>query len=83
MEDIAKEEIIVAVKEVLLNHGPMTIDDLKRLTANCFRIKYVKAKVNETMDCVIEHYCNNKDPNKNILTMINSQSRIALKEQVK
>lgn len=83
MEDIAKEEIIVAVKEVLLNHGPMTIDDLKRLTANCFGIKYVKAKVNETMDCVIEHYCNNKDPNKNILTMINSQSRIALKEQVK
>lgn len=80
MDDIAKEEIIVAVKEVLLNHGPMAINDLKSLTANCFGIKYVKAKVNETMDYVLDYYLNNIDEKKNVLVIVDSNTRIALKE---
>ena len=81
MDDIAKEEIIVAIKEVLLNHGPMFITELKSLTANCFGIKAVKARVNETMDLVIKYYCHNSDSSKNVLVMLDSGSRIGLKEQ--
>lgn len=83
MDDIAKEEIIVAIKEVLLNHGPMFINELKSLTANCFGIKYVKSKVNETMDLVVDYYCHNSDSSKNVLTMLDSNTRIGLKEQEK
>lgn len=81
MDDISKEEIIVAIKEVLTNHGPMFVNELKSLVATCFGIKSVRNKVSDTLDATIEYYCNNKDDKKNLLMITGDTSRISLKEQ--
>ncbi len=77
IDDIAKEEIVVAIKEIISNHGPMQIEDLKRFVASSFGLKSVKSKVNEVMDFVINYYSNNSDPNMNLFVM-QDDSRLAL-----
>lgn len=76
LDDVPKEEIFVAIKEVLINEGPMFKEELKRYVARVFDIKAVGRKVDEAIDDCVAHYLS-----KGELVMINNQSRVALKEQ--
>jgi len=80
MEDVPKEEIIVAIKEVLTNNGPMSVSELKQFVARLFNIKSVKNKVNETLEIALDYYCRNTNKDKNQLVMIDDGKRIAIKE---
>lgn len=77
IEEIPMEEIIVAMKEVLLNNGPILVTELKSETADCFGIKAVKSKVNEVLDFVIKSYTE-----KGVLVKAVDGVRIMLKGQV-
>lgn len=73
-ENIPKEEIFVAIKEVLTNYGAIFVQELKTCVAECFGIKAVRNKVSETIDDAIDFY-----KNKGELVLIDNDSRIALK----
>jgi hypothetical protein len=78
MDNVPKEEIFIAVKEVLTNHGPMFKEELKRYVANVFDIKAVGKKVDVTIDdCVVGYI------EKGELATIDNGSRVALKTQNK
>lgn len=76
MDDVPKEEIFVAIKEVLTNNGPMFKEELKRFVARAFEIKSVGRKVDETIDDCLSNYLI-----KGELIMIDNNSRVALKNQ--
>lgn len=78
MDDVPKEEIFVAIKEVLTNDGPMFKEELKRYVAKVFDIKAVGRKVDEAIDDCVSCYLA-----KGYLTMIDNGSRVALKSQEK
>ena len=78
MDDVPKEEIFVAIKEVLTNDGPMFKEELKRYVARVFDIKAVGRKVDEAIDDCVSCYLA-----KGYLTMIDNESRVALKSQEK
>ena len=73
MDDVPKEEIIVAIKEVLINNGPMFKEELKRYVARAFDIKAVGTKVSEAIDDCVAHYLE-----KGVLIMVDNNSRVAL-----
>ena len=74
MDDVPKEEIIVAIRETLLNDGPISRDDLKKYVAKAFGIKAVGRLVDVTIDDCIEYYLS-----KDILVKIDGGLRIGLK----
>ena len=76
MDDVPKEEIFVAIKEVLTNNGPIFKDELKKYVAKAFEIKAVGRKVDEAIDDCIAHYIN-----KGELVIVDNGSRIAMKVQ--
>ena len=78
MDDVPKEEIFVAIKEVLTNDGPMFREELKRYVARVFDIKALGRKVDEAISDCISCYLD-----KGYLTMIDNNSRVALKSQEK
>jgi len=78
MDDVPKEEIIVAIKEVLINYGPIFKEELKRYVAKVFDIKAVGRKVDEAIDDCISCYIE-----REYLIMIDNNSRVALKSQEK
>ncbi|MCF0112463.1 MAG: DUF3320 domain-containing protein, partial [Bacilli bacterium] len=78
MDDVPKEEIIVAISEVLTNYGPMFKDELKRYVARVFEIKAVGRKVDEALDDCVSFYLE-----KGYLALVDNASRIALKAQEK
>lgn len=78
MYDVPKEEIFVAVKEVLLNHGPMFLRELKTYVAKVFDISAVGAKVDKAIEDCVEYY-----KYKGEIVMIDNGSRVALKSQEK
>ena len=78
LDDVPKEEIIVAIKEVLTNDGPMFKEELKRYVARVFDIKAVGRKVDEAIDDCVAFY-----RAKGELVMIDNESRVALKSQNK
>lgn len=73
-EDIPKEEVFVAIREVLINHGAIFVSELKSCVAECFGIKAVRNKVSETIDDTIEFY-----KKKGELVSCDNDSKIALK----
>ncbi len=73
-EDTPKEEILVAVKEVLNNDGAMFKEELKRCVAKLFRIKTLVKKADATISDCLDYYLS-----KGELVMIDNDSRIALK----
>lgn len=78
MDDVPKEEILVAIKEVLTNDGPMFKEELKRYVARVFDIKAVGSKVDKAIDDCVACYIS-----KGELIMIDNNSRVALKTQGK
>ena len=76
MDDVPKEEILVAIKEVLTNDGPMFKEELKRYVAHVFEIKAVGSKVDKAIDDCVACYIS-----KGELIMIDNNSRVALKTQ--
>ena len=78
MDDVPKEEILVAIKEVLTNDGPMFKEELKRYVARVFDIKAVGSKVDKAIDDCVACYIS-----KGELIMIDNNSRVALKSQGK
>ena len=78
MADVPKEEIFVAVREILLNHGPMFKEELKSYVARAFDIKAVGNQVDKTIEGCIDYY-----KYKGALVMIDGGSRVALKSQEK
>lgn len=78
MDDVPKEEILIAIKEVITNDGPMFKEELKRYVAKVFDIKVVGRKVDESIEDCITCYINKGD-----LVMIDNGSRVALKGQNK
>ena len=78
MDDVPKEEIFVAIKEVLTNDGPMFKEELKRYVARVFEIKSVGSKVDKAIDDCVACYIS-----KGELIMIDNNSRVALKTQGK
>ena len=69
-----KEEILVAIKEVLTNDGAMFKEELKKRVSTCFQIKALTKKSDEIIDDVITYYLDKKE-----LVMIDDGSRVALK----
>ena len=69
-----KEEILVAIKEVLTNDGAMFKEELKKRVSTCFQIKALTKKSDEIIDDVISYYLDKKE-----LVMIDDGSRVALK----
>lgn len=78
MNDVPKEEIFVAVKETLLNYGPMFKEELKGYVAKAFDIKAMGSKVDKAIEDCIEFY-----KYKELLVMVDNESRVALKSQEK
>ena len=78
MYDVPKEEIFVAVKEVLLNHGPMFKSELKSYVARAFDIKAVGNLVNKAIDGCVDYFVF-----KGELAIVDDGSRVALKSQEK
>jgi hypothetical protein len=78
MYDVPKEEIFVAIKEVLLNHGPMFKEELKSYVAKAFDIKAVGAKVDKAIEDCVDYY-----KYKGGIVMVDNGSRVALKSQEK
>ena len=74
MDDVPKEEIFVAIKEVLTNHGAIFVSELKSCVAECFGIKTVRSKVSEALDDAIEFY-----KKKGELVMVDDDAKINLK----
>ncbi len=74
IDDIAKEEIFVAIKEVLLNNGAINKNELIRLVAKLFSIKMVTKKVEATIDDCISCYITMDE-------LINNNDKIDLKEK--
>ena len=72
--DIPKEELFVAIKEILLNYGPMFKGELKSYVAKIFNIKTVGTKVDYTLEMCIEYYINKKE-----IVMVDNNSRVALR----
>ncbi|MDE7373663.1 MAG: DUF3320 domain-containing protein, partial [Clostridia bacterium] len=75
MDDVPKEEIFVAIKEALTNHGAISISELKSCVAECFGIKAVRNKVSEAIDDALEFYIR-----RDVLVMIDAGTRVALRE---
>ena len=78
MYDVPKEEIFVAIKEVLLNHGPMFKSELKSYVARAFDIKAVGKQVDKAIDGCVDCYVSRGE-----LAIIDDGARVALKSQEK
>ena len=76
MDDVPKEEIFLAIKEVLLNNGPIFKEELIKYVSKAFDIKSVGRKVDEAINDCVAYYLN-----KEYLAMVDNNSRIALKGQ--
>lgn len=76
LDDVPKEELIVAIKEVLLNYGPMFSEEVKRYVAKAFGINAVGNKVYKAIEDCTAHYLE-----KGVLILVDDKSRIALKSQ--
>ena len=66
------------MKEVLLNHGPMFLRELKSYVAKVFDISAVGAKVDKAIEDCVDYY-----KYKDEIVMIDNGSRVALKSQEK
>ncbi len=69
-----KEEILVAIKEVLTNDGAMFKEELKKRVSTLFRVKALTKKSDEIINDVLNYYLDKKE-----LVMIDDGSRVALK----
>jgi hypothetical protein len=76
MNDIPKEEIFVAIKEVLLNYGKMFLKELKTYVARAFEINAVGSKVDKTIEDCVDFY-----KHKGEIVIVDNGSRVALKSQ--
>lgn len=71
MDDVPKEEIILAIEEVIKNDGAMYKEELKRYVARAFNITSVGRKVNEAIEETINYYLD-----KQILRTVDNESKI-------
>ncbi len=78
MDNVPKEEIIMAIREVLTNDGPIFESELIRCVAECFGIRSIGRVVDESI-----HYCIDFYKGKGELVMIDNGTRVALKRQAK
>lgn len=76
MDDVPKEEIFVAIKEALTNHGAISVDELKSCVAECFGYKAVRSKVSEAIEDALQYYKSKGD------LIVTDDGRIALKGEL-
>ena len=76
MDDVPKEEIFVAIKEALTNHGTISVDELKSCVAECFGYKAVRSKVSEAVEDALQYYKSKGD------LIVTDDGRIALKGEL-
>ena len=74
MSDIPKEEIFVAIKEILINYGAMLKEELKTYVAKAFEIKAVGNKVDQTIDS-----CMDWALAKGLLKLVDNGARVDLR----
>lgn len=77
-QNIPKEEIFVAIKEVLENHGIISVSELKQCVAGCFGVKAVKRRVSETIEDAIDYYVK-----KGELLYLENKNKISLRGDVR
>lgn len=71
--NVCKEEILVAIKEILVNSGTVEITELTKMVSKCFGLQMLVPKAKETITYTINYYIDMGVLNKNgnFISLIN------------